>query len=73
MKFEERIADLETIVEKLEHAELPLEDALGLFEKGVGLVRELSQELESVERRLEVLVRTPSGELETREIEERGR
>lgn len=66
MKFEERLADLEGIVEKIEGEELPLEDALELFEKGVALVRDLTKQLDDVERRLEVLVRTDDGGLETR-------
>jgi exodeoxyribonuclease VII small subunit len=70
MKFEERLRDLEGIVEKLEGTELPLEEALGLFEKGVGLVRELTQQLDEVERKLEVLVRTATGEVELRDLEE---
>ena len=66
MKFEERLADLEGIVEKIEGEELPLEDALELFEKGVALVRDLTKQLDDVERRLEVLIRTDEGGLETR-------
>lgn len=69
MKFEQRLADLEQIVERLEGAELPLEEALELFEKGVGLVRELGRQLDEVERRLEMLVRTADGDLEVRDLE----
>jgi exodeoxyribonuclease VII small subunit len=70
MKFEERLSDLEAIVQKLEGSELPLEDALALFEKGIGLVRELSAHLEEVERKLEVLTRNAAGDVELREMEE---
>ena len=70
MKFEERLRDLEGIVEKLEAAELPLEDALGLFERGIGLVRELTRQLDEVERKLEVLVRTATGAVELKDLEE---
>ncbi len=70
MKFEERLGDLEAIVAKLEGSELPLEEALALFEKGVGLVRELSKQLDEVERRLEVLVRGVEGGVELQELEE---
>ncbi len=70
MKFEERLADLEGIVEKLEGEDLSLEDALALFEKGVALVRNLTKQLDQVERRLEVLVRTSDGGVETRVVEE---
>ena len=70
MKFEDRLGDLEGIVEKLEGAELPLEEALALFEKGIGLVRELSTRLDEVERKLEVLTRNASGEPELHEMDE---
>jgi len=70
MKFEERLSDLETIVEKLESAELPLEDALALFEKGIGLARELSTHLEEIERKLALLTRNAAGEVELNAMEE---
>jgi exodeoxyribonuclease VII small subunit len=70
MKFEERLNDLESIVAKLEGAELPLEDALALFEKGIGLVRALTAQLDEVERKLEVLTRNATGDPELREMEE---
>jgi len=70
MKFEERLNDLEGIVERLEAAELPLEDALALFEKGVGLVRALTAQLDEVEKKLEVLTRNAAGDPVLREMEE---
>jgi len=70
MKFDERLSDLEGIVQKLEGSDLPLEEALALFEKGIGLVRELSAHLEEVERKLEVLTRNAAGDVELREMEE---
>jgi exodeoxyribonuclease VII small subunit len=70
MKFEDRLSDLEGIVEKLEAAEIPLEEALSLFEKGIGLVRELTAELDGVERKIEVLTRGSTGEPELRPMEE---
>lgn len=73
MKFEEGLGDLEAIVERLESAELPLEEALAMFEKGIGLVRALSKQLDEVERRLEVLAKNAAGEAELREMEEPSR
>ena len=70
MKFEEKLTDLESIVEKLETGDLSLEDALAEFEKGVGLVRDLTRQLDEVERRLEVLVKAPGGEVSVRPLPE---
>ncbi|MEA2626225.1 MAG: exodeoxyribonuclease small subunit [Candidatus Binatota bacterium] len=73
MKFEDRLRELEGVVDRLESGQLALEEALAAFEKGVGLVRELTRELDEVERRLEILTRNTQGELELREAEERRR
>ena len=68
MKFEPGLADLEGIVERLEGAELPLEEALALFEKGIGLVRGLTKQLDEVEKKLEVLTKNAVGGAELREM-----
>jgi exodeoxyribonuclease VII small subunit len=73
MKFEEGLADLEGIVERLEAAELPLEEALALFEKGIGLVRGLTKQLDEVEKKLEVLTKNAVGEAELRELRDPSR
>jgi exodeoxyribonuclease VII small subunit len=70
MKFEERLGDLEAIVGKLEASDLPLEEALALFEKGIGLVRDLTRQLDEVERRLEALVRSDDGTLSLQTLDE---
>lgn len=60
-KFEDALRDLEGIVEKLETGDLSLDEALGAFEEGVALVRQLGEKLTEVEKRVEVLTRDPSG------------
>jgi exodeoxyribonuclease VII small subunit len=45
--FEQALADLEVIVDKLEHGELPLEEALRQFERGVALARVCQESLEA--------------------------
>lgn len=60
-KFEDALRDLEEIVEKLETGDLSLDEALGAFEQGVSLVRNLGEKLTEVEKRVEVLTRDPSG------------
>ena len=52
---------LEGIVDRLESGELPLEEALASFEQGVALSRQCAAQLESAERRIEVLVQTGGG------------
>ena len=53
--FEAAIAELESIVKKLEDGELPLETSLQLYERGVQLSRFCHSSLEEAERRIEVL------------------
>jgi exodeoxyribonuclease VII small subunit len=53
--FEAAIAELESIVKKLEAGDLPLEASLELYERGVHLSRFCHARLEAAERRIEVL------------------
>jgi exodeoxyribonuclease VII small subunit len=53
--FEAAIAELETIVKKLEDGDLTLEQSLDLYERGVHLSRYCHGRLEEAERRVEVL------------------
>ena len=53
--FEAAIAELESIVKKLEEGDLPLETSLKLYERGVQLSRFCHSRLEEAERRIEVL------------------
>jgi exodeoxyribonuclease VII small subunit len=53
--FEAAIAELETIVKKLEEGDLTLEKSLELYERGVHLSRFCHARLEEAEHRIEIL------------------
>ena len=53
--FETALKELESIVDTLERGDLPLEQSLELFERGVRLSRFCHGRLEDAERRIEVL------------------
>ena len=53
--FEAAIAELETVVKKLEEGDLPLETSLQLYERGVQLSRFCHARLEEAEHRIEIL------------------
>ena len=53
--FEAAIAELDGIVKKLEEGDLPLEQSLALYERGVRLSRFCHSRLEEAERRIEIL------------------
>jgi exodeoxyribonuclease VII small subunit len=61
--FEKSLADLEQIVGKLEDGDLPLEESLELFEKGIKLSRECRSRLANAERRIEILMKDSNGDL----------
>ena len=69
-KFESKLNDLEEIVAKLESGDTPLEESLLLFEKGTGLLKELTGILEEAERKVEILTRDVSGDLHATPFEE---
>jgi exodeoxyribonuclease VII small subunit len=69
-RFEEALAELETLVRRLEQGELPLEESLAAFERGIGLVRQLSQRLADVEQRVDVLLKSEAGRLTVRPLDD---
>ena len=68
--FEQSLERLEAIVEELQGDELPLETRLKRFEEGVALVRECKKALEQATKKVEVLVKSSGGKLETKLFDE---
>jgi exodeoxyribonuclease VII small subunit len=54
--FENALAELQTIVKKMESGELSLEESLKAFEQGVRLTRQCNDELAVAERKVELLM-----------------
>lgn len=71
-RFEETLQELETLVRKLEQGELPLEESLKAFERGVRLTRECQQSLSAAEQRVEQVMENEQGELAQRPFSEDG-
>jgi len=69
-KFEVAMSQLEDVVRKLETGDVPLEESLAAFEKGVGLVRTLHKRLDAVQEKIEELTRNERGQLATKPLEE---
>jgi exodeoxyribonuclease VII small subunit len=67
--FEESLKELEKIVAELERGEMPLENQLKAFEKGVALSRDCIKQLEEVEQKVEALVEGTGEALSTRNFE----
>jgi exodeoxyribonuclease VII small subunit len=56
LDFEQSLADLQTLVERLENGELSLEDSLTAFEQGIGLTRDCQSALAQAEQKVQVLL-----------------
>lgn len=69
-KFEEALHELETIVQRLEDAELPLDEALALFEEGIKLSKLCTQKLDKAEKKVEILLKDESGNLYRKPFQE---
>ncbi|WP_340677444.1 exodeoxyribonuclease VII small subunit [Paraglaciecola sp.] len=56
LSFEQSMQELETIVSKMEQGDLPLEDALQNFERGIQLARLSQQKLKDAEQKVQILM-----------------
>ncbi len=56
VRFEDSLAELEQLVERMEQGNLPLEDALKLFERGVQLTRTCQKALKEAEQKVQILL-----------------
>ena len=59
--FEKSLTELEELVEKLEAGDLPLEESLKTFERGIGLTRDCQSALEAAQARVDVLLKREDG------------
>jgi exodeoxyribonuclease VII small subunit len=67
--FEAALAELESIVARLEQGELPLEESLRQFERGVALTRLCQKALSQAEQKIRVLAKGTDGELHEQDFE----
>lgn len=67
--FEELFAELEETVRRLESGELPLDEALGLFERSTTLAEQCNTLLDRAELRVRQLSQGTDGSLDSRPFE----
>lgn len=70
LSFKKAIEELERITESLESGELELEESLGLFERGVELVKYCQEKLNAAKSKIEVLVDSLEGGVKSVSLEE---
>ena len=56
LDFEQSLADLQVLVERLENGELSLEESLSAFEQGIGLTRDCQAALSQAEQKVQILL-----------------
>ncbi len=59
--FEDQMAELEKVVDRLERGDLSLEENVSLFERGVQLSNACKAQLASAESRIQVLLEPEAG------------
>lgn len=70
LSFEESISRLDEIVRHLEKGDLPLNESLGLYEEGTGLVKACSKMLDEAEQKVVKLRKGPDRSPEELPFEE---
>jgi exodeoxyribonuclease VII small subunit len=61
MSFEQALKALEDVVRRLEGGEVPLEESIGLYERGEALRRHCQARLDAAQARIEKIVAGPDG------------
>jgi exodeoxyribonuclease VII small subunit len=67
LSFEESIKELTDIVGKIEQGEIPLQDSLEQYEKGMALIKQCRTILQKAEKRIEKISELDSKTQETNE------
>jgi exodeoxyribonuclease VII small subunit len=61
LSFEDALAALERIVDRLEAGDVPLEDSIRIYERGAALKAHCEQKLKAAELKVEKIVLGPDG------------
>jgi exodeoxyribonuclease VII small subunit len=64
MKFEDGLRRLEEIVNTMDEGKVSLDEALNLFKQGLLLTKELAQQLDEIEQKVEILIKKDDGSIE---------
>jgi exodeoxyribonuclease VII small subunit len=67
MSFEEAIKELTNIVGKIEQGQIPLQDSLEQYEKGMALIKQCRTILQKAEERIEKITKDEEAENDDRQ------
>ena len=68
-RLEEELRRLESIVQRLEREDVPLDEALTLFEEGIAIARSARSKLEAAEGRIREILREAGDAFRVRDVE----
>jgi len=71
LSFEEAIKELTGIVERIEQGEIPLQDSLQQYERGMALIKHCRTILQKAEQRIEKISKEETSEGRKQKTEER--
>ena len=69
VKFEDKVKELEEIINELESGEIDLEDSIEKYTKAMRLVKECDEQLKNIEEQVNKIIKE-NGEIEDFSIEE---
>lgn len=68
--FEESLKRLEAIVESLEQGDVPLDEAVRLYEEGIRLSKECAEKLKATELKIKQLAKDVKGQFELTDLDQ---
>ena len=60
--FESSLAEINTVIEKMEHGDLSLEQSLNHFERGIKLIKHAQKILQEAEQKVQILMKNNGDE-----------
>ena len=69
LDFEGALKKLETIVQKLEAPDVPLQAGFALYEEGMKLSAQMKKELNDIEKKVKILQKDAKGDLQESDFE----
>ncbi|MHA1550271.1 MAG: exodeoxyribonuclease VII small subunit [Alphaproteobacteria bacterium] len=65
LTFEEAMTQLEQVIQKMDSAEVKLEDSVALYERGIALKKVCEDKLKSARLKIEKITLSPDGKAKT--------
>lgn len=66
--FEKSLNELEEIIEQLEKGDLPLDETLAKYERGIKIYKQCHNILENAEKKISILLKNATGETQIEEF-----